>query len=87
MKIDLTGKKFGNLIVESFAGLDKNKFRLWNVLCICGKRKKTVQNSLTKGLSKSCGCNFTSKEDYEEKVRKDLLKRRKIVNECWEWTG
>ncbi len=66
--IDLTGKRFGRLIVVRFAR--KNKFGLlyWSCLCDCGEKRVVRGNDLRGGISKSCGCfqreqasNWTSK--------------------------
>jgi len=52
---DLTGRKFGRLLVEGFA-YSKNWNRFWYCICDCGTTK-TVQTALLKGgHTKSCGC-------------------------------
>lgn len=51
---DLTGMRFGRLLVESRA---PNKSRVcWNCICDCGKRVVVFGNSLMKKYSRSCGC-------------------------------
>jgi hypothetical protein len=57
-KIDLTGKRFGRLVVLNF---DKEKRRdnykyYWICKCDCGNIKSICGGSLKNGLSKSCGC-------------------------------
>lgn len=47
---DLTGQKFGKLIVISYAGEGK-----WNCSCECGKKIKVLSSSLRE--IKSCGCS------------------------------
>ena len=50
-KIDLTGKTFGRLtVLEQAAG------RKWVCKCECGTVKEIFAQSLTKGVTKSCGC-------------------------------
>jgi hypothetical protein len=54
--INLTGRRFGRLIV-----IDRNKKRsnvgaFWNCLCDCGNYSVVVSNHLIKGQTKSCGC-------------------------------
>mgnify|MGYP001614045067 FL=1 len=55
-KIDLTGQRFGKLVVlaEVESG---GKNTAWLCLCDCGKKKRGVLTyNLTAGKSKSCGC-------------------------------
>ncbi len=54
---DLTGKRFGKLIVVGFYGFDKQHSALWKCLCDCGNGKVTNGNSLIRGLTQSCGCS------------------------------
>lgn len=51
LPIDLVGKRFGRLLVESYAGHTK-----WNVVCDCGKRKLCAGIDLRGGDARSCGC-------------------------------
>jgi len=54
---DLTGQKFGRLIIINKIGYDKYcKNILWNCRCDCGKTKVIRSSSLTCGNTKSCGC-------------------------------
>lgn len=52
---DLTGRRFGKLVVQSFAG-ERNKERVWLCLCDCGNQKLAGGRVLTHGNTKSCGC-------------------------------
>lgn len=56
--IDLTGQKFGRLTVISRAEdmKDKNHKVLWHCVCECGNKVSVRASSLTKGLTRSCGC-------------------------------
>lgn len=51
---DLTGQKFGQLFVESFAGSRSKKSR-WICLCDCGARAEVIGGNLTSGAATSCG--------------------------------
>lgn len=59
-KVDLTNKRFGNLIVLGIAG--KRKFpngstqTLWSCLCGCGNTTELTTSALNSGKIKSCGC-------------------------------
>jgi len=56
-RIDLTGKKFGRLIVIGFSHIGKNRDSYWIARCVCGGNTKAVSgDSLKRGTSKSCGC-------------------------------
>lgn len=48
---DLTGKKFGNLLVIEYKNNGK-----WLCKCDCGNEKIIRGNNLKRGLTKSCGC-------------------------------
>jgi len=52
---DLTGQKFHNLTVLSFAYRDK-KNTYWLCKCNCGNKKIIRGSHLTSGNTKSCGC-------------------------------
>ena len=53
--VDLTGQRFGRLVVVSRA---KNKGGLtrWNCTCDCGNTSVAYGNNLRRGLTQSCGC-------------------------------
>lgn len=53
--VDLTGKRFGRLLVIERCGhIGKN--RAWTCVCDCGETRKVTSGALTSGHSKSCGC-------------------------------
>lgn len=52
---NLTGHRFGRLLVLSESGRDKHKQILWKCLCDCGA-EKTVTGSNLRGKTRSCGC-------------------------------
>lgn len=58
--VDLTGRKFGRLLVESPAENAYRKNgkprRRWNCVCDCGARKVIYGENLTQGKTLSCGC-------------------------------
>lgn len=54
--IDLTGMRFGRLVVASVA-LTKNKRTMWNVVCDCGSQATVTAGNLRRaGGTLSCGC-------------------------------
>lgn len=54
--IDLTGQKFGKLIIIRFVQKDKWGHSCWLCKCDCDKEKIICDNDLKSGHTKSCGC-------------------------------
>lgn len=79
-RIDLAGKRFGRLVVEGYAGRQKNRQSRWTCLCDCGKRKVIVRSSLTSGHSNSCGC-------LRNKSNGEANNYKKRSPEYIAWTG
>jgi len=59
---DLTGQKFGELIVlcraNNYISPSGNVSTKWKCKCSCGKEIEVLANNLTRGHTKSCGCLF-----------------------------
>ena len=55
-KIDLTGQRFGRLIVLCEDRRSKNVHAHWRCKCDCGNEVTVNGNSLRRGLTLSCGC-------------------------------
>ena len=53
--IDLTGKRFGRLVVVSRAE-NKGQMCRWNCVCDCGNETTVYSNNLRRGYTQSCGC-------------------------------
>jgi hypothetical protein len=61
-KINLTGKRFGQLFVISETEREQNDPHIkWLCQCDCGNISKVSGQSLRKGATKSCGCRQTNK--------------------------
>jgi hypothetical protein len=60
LALDLTGKRFGRLIVLKFISFHKfpcgQSKRVWKCRCDCGNNKNILASSLSRGQTKSCGC-------------------------------
>lgn len=54
--IDLTGQRFGRLVVEGREPRQPTKNLRWICRCDCGARVKVLGTSLRGGLTHSCGC-------------------------------
>ncbi len=79
--IDLTGKRFGKLVVLEFdhkqvVAYENGKKRttyFWKCKCDCGNFVVRSGNSLRGGYTESCGCNKIAK-------RSETIKRKKQEN-------
>lgn len=54
--IDLTGKKYGKLLVVERAENAKGGIAVWRCLCDCGKTSLVRGSNLKSGAVQSCGC-------------------------------
>ena len=65
---DLTGKKFGRLLVINRVGSDKSGHALWNCQCDCdGKIVVVAGTHLLTGDTQSCGCYHKQKASKTHK--------------------
>ena len=55
-RIDLTGQRFGRLMVVRYAGRSPGKKNLWLCKCDCGNEKVVAVDKLHSGNTKCCGC-------------------------------
>jgi len=79
-KADLTGNVYGLWTVVKFAGR-RNRKALWLCRCECGSEKTQFGDNLTKGQTKSCGCNkgamiASQKIKYENKYSHSIIEYR-----------
>lgn len=56
LAVDLTGQRFGRLLVKHRGANDHRGHAVWRCLCDCGKFVETRASSLRRGVSRSCGC-------------------------------
>lgn len=61
---DLSGERFGRLVVQRSTGVSKWGNIVWECLCDCGNTSFVPTNSLSAGNSTSCGC-FTKERQHE----------------------
>lgn len=73
-KVDLTGQRFGKLVVLQEAGRGKKGQVLWKCLCGCGAIKIIIGDNLRNGNTKSCGCLKREKASKARKI--DLIGQR-----------
>ena len=55
-KLDLKGKRFGNLVAIDYAYSNKSKNAVWHCVCDCGNETFVNSQNLKNGKTKSCGC-------------------------------
>lgn len=55
-RIDLTGQRFGRLVVVDFAGQSTDGQAKWSCVCDCGTTTFASSGNLRSGRMKSCGC-------------------------------
>lgn len=53
---DLTGSRFGRLVVLSLSGKTGKRDALWQCACDCGSQTFVASSSLKASKTKSCGC-------------------------------
>lgn len=53
---NITGQRFGKLVVLEYIGKNKNKSSLWRCKCDCGNEKIAPSTTLLRGDCNSCGC-------------------------------
>jgi hypothetical protein len=80
-KKDLTGNRFGKLVVLYAVSETQGDYGalVWRCRCECGKEINVMYTDLMSGNKKSCGC-------LKEESQKNLLERMELVDgTCVEW--
>ena len=65
--IDLTGQRFGKLVVIEYAGRNERRESLWRCICDCGNESIVRGDVLRRGTTESCGCGKGLKHGYHKK--------------------
>lgn len=84
--IDLTGQKFGRLIVIKQVDNDKHGNSYWSCLCDCGKKKIISGSHLRSGHTKSCGCLKVEKT-IQRSTKHGHNKKGKVSRTYKTWLG
>lgn len=85
-KIDLTGKRFGRLLVMSESSIRKKGGSVyWKCKCDCGNIVETNSQALRKGYTQSCGCYNRDiiKKDNPNREKKLYHIYRGIKDRCY----
>ena len=77
---DLTGQKFGRLIVEKYLYTNNRKKAVWKCKCDCGKYTEVPTYNLTTGNTQSCGCLHI--ETTRKNIKKAIDKQTKYHTEA-----
>lgn len=78
-KIDLTGQRFGKLVVVKDVGRE-NGGVLWECLCDCGERRQIRSGDLRNDHNRSRGCMVCENSD----LKGQRFGKWTVVNECEE---
>ena len=70
--IDLTGQRFGRLVVVEQVGRDKNGSVLWCCQCDCGNKAISIGADLRRGHTQSCGCFHSDKVGEQNTLTKTV---------------
>jgi hypothetical protein len=54
--IDLTGYRFGRLVVLAYVSSDRRQGTRWQCQCDCGQMRIVRGKDLRRGFTRSCGC-------------------------------
>ena len=85
LRVNLSGRIFGRLLVESFAGRDSKGRAEWLCQCVCGSSQIVNGSNLVRGLSRSCGC-FRAEVSAERKITHGQAGRGKRSPEYAAWS-
>lgn len=88
--IDLTGQRFGRLVVKELVPSDGRKGTFWLCQCDCGNTTVVAGQELRRGGTKSCGClkgNHPIKDYTGKKIGMLTVLRRadKNIDNCAAW--
>lgn len=75
---DLTGQRFGKLIVLGKINKNKNNQSIYLCKCDCGKEKKIRRSHLLDGRIKSCGCYRNECFSNRRKIEYGLSAKRRV---------
>ena len=82
---DLTGARFGRLLVKEKSGSDAAGSR-WHVICDCGVEKDVQRSALVSGAQVSCGC-WKKERATQGNPRHGHSVGRKVTRTYGIWSG
>lgn len=82
MTLQLTGRRFGKLVVIRATTKRKRRYIQWECTCDCGASKTVISSELLHGHTKSCGC--LCREETGKRFRTHGKSRSKAY---WVWNS
>lgn len=86
MIIDLTGRRYGKLVVISYEYSDKKGHAVWKCKCDCGAETFVASKDLKTGNTKSCGClrkSFSLKHGANVEKQQDYERWKSMKKRCY----
>lgn len=77
--VDLSGQRFGRLLVLHLSGYDGHQHALFVCQCDCGKQTQVMGTALTWGSTTSCGCYHREMMQSRETWRSTPIARRRAM--------
>lgn len=84
---DLSEKRFGRLVVDSFSHRDAKGKVHWLCACDCGGAKVTRAENLRSGSTRSCGCLGIEQRKQAARGRVKVATRGKYPSEWNSWNA
>ena len=76
MKRDITGVRYGRLVVVKYVDSNETKGSTWLCKCDCGNMKIARRDLLTRGYTQSCGCLQKERTSISNHSRSPELAQR-----------
>ena len=83
--IDLTGKRFGKLVVLSLGKKTKNRSTVWDCQCDCGKKIVARNKNLLEKITTDCGCISKKGYSVNQKIARLTLLKEIPVGSGRKW--
>lgn len=80
---DLTGQKFGHLLVIERTDLRQNRLVMWKCKCDCGNETIAQGQNLRNGHTRSCGCRKATAPKHGETGKRLYRIWRNMKQRCF----
>ena len=81
---DITGKRFGKLVVVEMTEKRVNRHVVWRCVCDCGNECFVRSTVLTTGRTKSCGCNLNKARKNIGNIRRTHGRSSEKIYFIWQ---